>query len=62
MLFLFLLLISLIAYVAAPVYIDSFESALIKTFFKKDEERLNKVRVRTSNIYANNKGHQENFF
>tara|TARA_B100001094_G_scaffold330879_1_gene397303 strand:- start:229 stop:417 length:189 start_codon:yes stop_codon:yes gene_type:complete len=62
MLFLFLLLISLIAYVAAPVYIDSFESALIKTFFKKDEERLNKVRVHTSNIYANNERQYEKFF
>tara|TARA_E500000331_G_C17088411_1_gene639962 strand:+ start:276 stop:464 length:189 start_codon:yes stop_codon:yes gene_type:complete len=62
MLFLFLLLISLIAYVASPVYADSVEGALFKTFLKKDEERLNKVRVHTSNTYANNERQYEKFF
>jgi len=29
---------------------------------KKDQKRLNKSEVETSNIYANNKEHEEKFF
>ena len=29
---------------------------------KKDQKRLNKSEVETSNIYANNKEHKEKFF
>ena len=63
MLFLLLILnIFLIAYIGFPVYADSVEDTLFKTFFKKDDKRLNKVRVHTSNIYGNNEEQYENFF
>lgn len=60
--FTFVVLVSMLCYVGFPIYADQVEIFIFKTFLKKDEKRLNKIRVRTSNVYANNKEQYENFF
>ena len=57
-----LFLLSVCAYIAFPIYADQVESILFQTFLQKDEKRLNKVRLNTSNVYANNKEQCEKFF